>query len=75
MDNLSIHLRAFNDRVKTMNQTQARDITLTANEARNIHADMFNLLAHLAELSEQLNNRNTVEDTIEVTMDGGGFKE
>jgi hypothetical protein len=72
MDNISIHIKNFNDKVKVMNQTQSRDITLNAQEARNLHSEIFALLAHIAELSNKL--QVTPEDTIEITMDGGGFK-
>lgn len=70
--NLSIHVRMFNDKVRAMNQTQKKELTLSAAEARNLHADIFDLLAHIAALSE-----NTLEsgpDVISINMDGGGFK-
>ena len=72
MDNLSIHVKAFNDRVKVMNQSNARDLTLSANDARNLHSDIFALLALVAELNGKLQANS--EESIEVTMDGGGFK-
>jgi hypothetical protein len=72
MDNLSIHIKAFNDRVKVMNQSGSRDLTLTAADARNLHSDIFATLALVTELTKKL--QVTPEETIEVTMDGGGFK-
>lgn len=72
MDNLSIHLRAFNEKVKVMNQTQAKSLTLTAAEARNIHSDLFALLTHLAELSQR--SVAPEEETTTIQMDGGRFK-
>jgi hypothetical protein len=69
--NLSIHVRMFNDRVRAMNQTQKKELTLTAAEARNLHSDIFALLTHVAEISG--NNVGGTED-ITVLMDGGGFK-
>jgi hypothetical protein len=69
--NLSIHVRMFNDRVRVMNQTQKKELTLTAAEARNLHSDIFALLTHIAEISG--NNTGGAED-ITVLMDGGGFK-
>ena len=59
---LSLHLKKFNDRVKVMNQTNAKELILSALEARNLHNDIFELLT-----------QNRVEEVIEVGMDGGGF--
>lgn len=70
-DNLSIHVRMFNDRVRVMNQTQKKELTLTAAEARNLHADIFALLTHIAEIS---GTGAEVQDVTVIAMDGGGFK-
>jgi len=64
MDDLSIHIKNFNDRVRAMNQTHSRDLTMTT--------DIFAVLALVTELTSQLNTRE--EATVEVVMDGGGFK-
>lgn len=72
MDDLSIHIKNFNDRVRAMNQTHSRDLTMTAQDARNLHTDIFAVLALVTELTSQLNTRE--EATVEVVMDGGGFK-
>ena len=69
MENISIHVRLFNDRVRAMNQTGAKNLTLTAAEARNLHTDIFNLLANLTEVSSQ-----NAGEVVQVNMDGGGFK-
>jgi hypothetical protein len=70
-DKLSIHVRTFNEKVRIMNQTQKKDLILTAPEARNLHADIFALLAQLAELTEQPKNTGGVS---QISMDGGGFR-
>jgi hypothetical protein len=72
-NNLTIHLKMFNDKVKLMNQSQAKQLTLTAQEARNLHADLFDLLNHCATLSQELAIKQ-VEQIVNVNMDGGGFK-
>jgi hypothetical protein len=72
MDNVSVHLRMFNDRVRAMNQLQKKDLTLTAAEARNLQAEIFELLTQIAELSSSPSTNNA--DIITVNMDGGGFK-
>jgi hypothetical protein len=55
-----------------MNQSNSTNLTLTAQDARNLHADIFALLSLIAELEGKL--RENSEETIQVTMDGGGFK-
>jgi hypothetical protein len=72
--NITLHIKKFNDKLKIMNQSGARDLSLTAQEARGLQADIFDLLTVIA-------NRNTksppTEDpnrTVQVVMSGGGFK-
>ena len=71
-DNLSIHVRNFNEKVRVMNQSQRKDLVLSAQEARNLHADIFDLLAHIAKLTE----RPTMEppSITSISMDGGRFR-
>jgi two-component sensor histidine kinase len=70
--NLSVHLRMFNDRVRAMNQLQKKELTLTAAEARNLQAEIFELLTQIAESSKTTDNN--IVDNITINMDGGGFK-
>lgn len=72
MDNVSVHLRMFNDRVRAMNQLQKKDLTLTAAEARNLQAEIFELLTQIAELSSKSSGNEG--EIININMDGGGFK-
>lgn len=72
MDNISIHVKNFNERVKAMNQTQSRELTMSAQDARSLHADIFAILAHVTELSSQL--RDGSSDVVQISVDGGGFK-
>lgn len=69
---LSLHLKTFNDRIKVMNQTNAKDLTLTALDARNIHAGIFELLTQIAELTE-IKKEADAEAQVSVEMDGGNF--
>ena len=71
MDNLPFHIRMFNDRVRAMNQTNGKVLTLNPQEARSLHAEIYDLMATIAELSRSLTDPGTV---ISVSMDGGGFK-
>jgi type II secretory pathway predicted ATPase ExeA len=70
MQNLSVAMNKFNERVKLMNQTGTRQLVLTVDEARNLHADMFTLLYNLVEL--QTRTEVSLEPT-SISLDGGGF--
>ena len=67
-NNAGLQVQMFNDRVRAMNQTQRRELTLTAQEARNLHAEIFDMLARIAALTERPES-----DTVSVVMDGGRF--
>lgn len=69
---LTLHLKMFNDKVKLMNQSNKKDLTLSAAEARNIHADLFDLLNHCATLSKNLSEKKQ-DSIVTVGMDGGTF--
>lgn len=62
----------FNDRVRQMNSANSKILTLNAQEARNLHAEIYDLLATVSSLSRtQEVDANPV---ISVNMDGGKFK-
>jgi hypothetical protein len=70
---LGLHLKRFNDRIKAMNQTNGRDITLSAQDARNIQAEIFDLMTVIAKLSQK---QEPVKETVAVEsqeLDGGSF--
>ena len=67
---LSLHLKNFNEKVKLMNQTNGKSLTLDSLEARNLHNDIFALLAQIAELSQKKDNSQSV---IDVAFHGGKF--
>jgi hypothetical protein len=56
-----------------MNQTQQKQLVLSAADARSIQSDLFDLLAHCAKLSARVQNNQT-DSVVTVSMDGGGFK-
>jgi hypothetical protein len=67
---LSLHLRKFNDRVKVLNQTNSRELVLSAGEARQLQADIFDLLTQIQSLTEVRSNEPEV---IAVQVKGAGF--
>jgi hypothetical protein len=70
-NDLSIHIKMFNDKVRIMNQTQGKAVTLTAAEARNLHVEIFALLTQIADLAKQ---PQALDEVIDLSVDGGGFK-
>ena len=70
-NNAPLHIRMFNDRVRAMNQTNGRLLTLNAQEARSLHAEIYDLMATISQLSTQL---GTAPSVTTISMDGGGFK-
>ena len=70
MQNLSVAMNKFNERVKLMNQTGSKQLVLTAEEARNLHSDLFALLANLTELQTKPEVR---AESTSISLDGGSF--
>ena len=69
---LSLHLKKFNDRVKVLNQTNSRDLVLSAAEARQLQADIFDLLTKINDLVD-VKQQDTAEPVLQVNMQGGKF--
>ena len=71
-EQLSVVLQRFNDRVRAMNQTRSKDLTMSADEARNLHSEVFGLLTQIADLNART-SEETGEETILINMDAGRF--
>jgi hypothetical protein len=69
---LSLHLKNFNNKVKVMNQTNSKELVLSALEARNIQAELFELLAHIADLTE-IKKEAAADAVVTVQLNGGKF--
>ena len=54
-----------------MNQANAKILTLNTQEARSLHAEIYDLMATIANLSRTSDN---VSASTVVSMDGGSFK-
>lgn len=68
ISNLSFHINRFNDKVRVMNQTNSKNINLTAQEARDLQADIFALMeiiAHHSNIKPDVAPQNQ--------FDGGAF--
>ena len=69
-NNLPLHIKKFNDKVRVLNQGNGKLLTLNAEEARSLHAEIYDLMATIANLSKQ----GPATDVVNISMDGGGFK-
>jgi uncharacterized protein YfkK (UPF0435 family) len=70
--NLPLHVKKFNDKLRVMNQANAKILTLNAQEARDLQAEIYDLMATIASLSTSATNDSPA--IINVSMDGGSFK-
>jgi hypothetical protein len=70
-NNLSLHIRQFNDRVRIMNQSQSKNLILSAQDARDLQADIFAVLAQLTALTQYVTA--TQEAIVQIDVDGGAF--
>jgi hypothetical protein len=66
-----LQIRMFNERVRAMNQSNSKMLTLNQNEARALHNEIYELLTTIAELTKNANENSA---QVQVSMDGGGFK-
>ena len=72
-NNLSLHLRKFNDKVRQLNHTGSKQLILTAQEAKSLQSDILDLQAHCAYQSKQIQILQNQEQIIQVSIDGGKF--
>ena len=61
----------FNDKVRTMNQSNSKILTLNQQEARSLHAEIYDLMATIASLSK--NTPAAGITSVSINMDGGTF--
>ncbi len=66
---LSFHTHKFSEKVRQMNDAHKHSLTLSADEARALHADIFALLAKITALTDIV---EPPTPTV-VTMTGGKF--
>jgi hypothetical protein len=72
--NTSIHIQRFNDKIKLLNQSNSKELTLTAQEARNLQTEIFQLLMEITQIQDQLIQLTPKStDSSEIQMDGGTF--
>lgn len=67
-----IHINRFIDRIKTSEARQARDVIMSLNEARDLHADITRLLLALEQQRTAAPN-STDPEVVTVEIQGGSF--
>jgi hypothetical protein len=70
-NNYTLHVKLFNDKVRAMNQSNAKLLTLNPQEARSLHAEIYDLMSRITELTKEGGSSGSVTS---VSMDGGSFK-
>jgi hypothetical protein len=71
MNNFTLHITTFADRVRAMNQMKNNELKLTATEANNLLADITQLAMQNVSLVEKV--EQVQSQTVEIRMDGGSF--
>jgi len=67
-----LHFQKFNDKIQAMNSGNAKELRLTAAEARGLHHDIFAMLEELNAMREQqLDSLSDNDGVIHVVMDPG----
>lgn len=69
MEPISLAVKSFNEKIKVMNQNNSKQLVLSAEEARNLHSDIYALLVNIAELKS-----TGGAELVQIAMDGGRFK-
>lgn len=69
---LSPNLKSFNDKIKILSQNNSKQLILTAQEAKNLHTEIFDLLNHFSTVG-RIETSKKPDEIITVAMDGGGF--
>jgi len=67
-----LHINKFIDRIKAAESRSQRDLIMTINEARDLHADITKLLLGLQVLREQA-PVTSVEPITNIEVVGGSF--
>jgi hypothetical protein len=68
-----IHIQRFIERLQGFEARGQKDFIMPVKDAKDLHADITRLLMTLESLRD-IQEARSQEETITVTMDGGGFK-
>ena len=65
---MSIHINKFIDKIKSLESKNAKQMTMTIREAKDLHGDITKILLALQDAGP-----SKKEEVIKVDMDGGSF--
>lgn len=68
---MSAHIAKFIDKVKMLESKQAKNITMTMREAKDLHSDITKLLIALHEVQQAQEKTNDAPQKVEIS--GGDF--
>lgn len=71
---MTLHINRFVDKIRAVESKNQRDVTLTINEARDLHAEITKLLLKLNVIEEKMiQSLESATDTVKVEIQGGTF--
>jgi hypothetical protein len=71
---MTLHINRFVDKIRAVESKNQRDVTLTINEARDLHAEITKLLLKLNVMEEKMiQSLESATDTVKVEIQGGTF--
>ena len=71
---MTLHINRFVDKIRAVESKNQRDVTLTINEARDLHAEITKLLLKLNVMEEKMiQSMEAATDTVKVEIQGGTF--
>lgn len=70
---MSLHINRFIDKIKAAESRRQKDLILSMNEARDLHADITKLLIALENLREQGSVTVQSLPNSDMQVDGGSF--
>ena len=68
---MSLHINRYVDNIKAHESRNARDFTMSLRDAKDLHADITNLLLTLQGMRDM---QTAGPEVIQVELTGGGFK-
>lgn len=69
---MSLHINRFIDKIKSLESKNAKQMTMTIQEARDLHGDITKLLLALQEIHRRQQEKAN-EEPQEVELNGGKF--
>ena len=71
---MTLHINRFVDKIRAVESKNQRDVTLSINEARDLHAEITKLLLKLNVMEEKMiQSLESATDTVKVEIQGGTF--